>query len=122
MRPTEGSHEEPKLVHREAFPTAVTAAAFLPDSTLAIALRSTNYLRLFDPEELKVRLSSWERHLLWEARISCYEHCKATSKGLLGHPPWQCMRQYQWAHRCSAEFSAVPCGGCLQQSAARRPF
>lgn len=122
MRPTEGNHEEPKLVHREAFPTAATAAAFLPDSTLAIALRSTNYLRLFDPKELKVRLSSWERHLLWEAGFSCFEQCKATSNGLLRHSPWQYMRQYQWARRCSAELSAVPCDGCLQPSAARRPF
>ena len=45
-------------MHREAFPTAVTAAAFLPDGIIAIALRSTNYLRLFDPNELKVRLCS----------------------------------------------------------------
>ena len=48
--------EEPKLRHREAFPTAVTAAAYLPDGCLVIALRSTNYLRLFDPKQLKVGL------------------------------------------------------------------
>ena len=48
--------EEPKLRHREAFPTAVTAAAYLPDGNIVIALRSTNYLRLFDPKQLKVGL------------------------------------------------------------------
>lgn len=47
--------EELKLVHRERFPTAVTAIAYLPDGTLAVALRSTNYLRLFDPQTLKVQ-------------------------------------------------------------------
>ncbi len=47
--------QEPKLVHREIFPTAVTAVAYLPDGTLAVALRSTNYLRILDPQTLKVR-------------------------------------------------------------------
>ena len=51
---SEGAHE-PKLVHREIFPTAVTAVAYLPDGTLVVALRSTNYLRLFEPQTLKVR-------------------------------------------------------------------
>ncbi|CAK0734557.1 hypothetical protein CVIRNUC_000448 [Coccomyxa viridis] len=51
----EGSQaaEEPKLRHREAFPTAVTAAAYLPNGNIVIALRSSNYLRLFDPKQLK---------------------------------------------------------------------
>ena len=53
--------EEPKLRHREAFPTAVTAAAYLPDGNIVIALRSTNYLRLFDPKQLKVGL--WKHSL-----------------------------------------------------------
>ena len=51
----EGSGE-PKLVHKEMFPTAVTAAAYLPDGLVVIALRSTNYLHLFDPKQLKVGL------------------------------------------------------------------
>ncbi len=59
----EGSQaaEEPKLRHREAFPTAVTAAAYLPNGNIVIALRSSNYLRLFDPKQLKVGL--WKHSL-----------------------------------------------------------
>ena len=34
----------------------MTAAAYLPDGNIVIALRSTNYLRLFDPKQLKVGL------------------------------------------------------------------
>ena len=63
--------EEPKLRHREAFPTAVTAAAYLPDGSLVIALRSTNYLRLFDPKQLKVGL---------------WKHCLCTARKQHSHP------------------------------------